>query len=297
VGLGLVLVLFVGGGFQVWHARSIASRVQALAGHMARLREGNFADAPPPDDHADELSDLRASVADTTEKLAAAYDSRDRLVADAAHELRTPLAAMRTTIDVTLRRPRSGEELSHTLDELRQEVIRLGELATKLLDLARLRASRVEQQPGDLRRVIDEAVERYQRVAEERTVTIAVEAPAEAPALVAVDALRQALENLLSNALRYAPEGSRVEVVLEPLTGAERGWRIVVRDQGLGIPPEQREVIFEPFHRLDHREPGAGLGLAIVRDIVRQHGGRVYVSPAPASGAELVVELPRADVG
>ncbi|MCK6547017.1 HAMP domain-containing histidine kinase [Myxococcota bacterium] len=289
VSLAVLVLALATGIFQVLHARSIARRVGHLASHMARLREGDFATPLAPDPHDDEIAELRGAIADATEKLAAAKDSRDRLVADAAHELRTPLAAMRTTIDVTLRRERSAAELGETLRELREEVMRLAELATKLLDLARLRSSRVEQRPDDLRRVVDEVVERWALVAKERDVELDVTTPESAPACFAFEGVKMALSNLVSNALHFAPPKTVIDVVLEHHGD---GWRFVVRDRGPGVPADRRDVIFEPFHRLDHRHEGAGLGLAIVRDVAEQHRGRAYVSAAWTAGAELVLELP-----
>lgn len=289
VSLAVFVLALVAGIFQVLHARGIARRVEQLAHHMARLREGDFTTPLARDDHDDEVAELGAAIADATEKLAAAKDSRDRLVADAAHELRTPLAAMRTTIDVTLRRERSALELGDTLRELREEVMRLAALATKLLDLARLRSSRVEQRPDDLRRVVDEVAERWALVAKEHDVELEVTAPSTAPACFAFDGVLMALSNLVSNALHVAPPKTKIDVVLE---GHGDLWRLVVRDRGPGVPADRRDVIFEPFHRLDHRYEGAGLGLAIVRDVAEQHHGRAFVSPTWTTGAELVLELP-----
>jgi signal transduction histidine kinase len=274
---------------QLAHARRLARRVGNLGEHMRQLRAGRLDARPAADPVGDEIAELRDAIAETTVKLEAVRHGQDRLVADAAHELRTPLASMRAGIDVALRRERSPAELRQTLEEVRHEVDRLADLATRLLDLAALRASPLERRPGDLVLPLIEAVDAARAAAEPHGVLVELDAPAHAPAEHAPVAVRQALDNLLANAIKFSPSGGRVEVVLREDEG---GWRFTVTDHGPGVPAAAREAVFEPFHRIAHDMPGTGLGLAIVHDVAERHGGRAWVEAGDGGGARFCLRLP-----
>lgn len=273
------------------HARSLSTRVGNLSEHMRRLRAGALDQAPPLDDHDDEIAALRQAIAATTERLAAARVSQDRLVADAAHELRTPLATLRASIDVALRRERSLDELRATLEQAREEVERLAALASSLLDLAALRASPLEREPGDLVTVLVEAVDAARLLAEARGIVVELEAPEHAPAEFAAASIRQALDNLLGNAIKFSPAGGEIAIALTREADTH-AWRFRVLDRGPGVPERERDAIFEPFHRVALDRPGKGLGLAIVRDVAERHGGRVWVEPRESGGAAFCLALP-----
>jgi signal transduction histidine kinase len=270
-------------------ARSLSGRVRRLADHMLRLRDGDFEARVPPDDAGDVLGALRHCVAETTERLRAGAESRDRFIADAAHELRTPLAALRAGIDVTLRRERDAAELREALVAARREAVRLEALATSLLDLAAVRRTAFDLRRTDLGRLLEDAVEAARTMAEARNVVIDLRIPPEAHARVAEVQVRQAVDNLVANAIAHSPGG---EAVIVELVRRERGWLIRVVDRGRGVDPSDRERIFEPFHRLDHDRPGTGLGLAIVREVARRHGGDTWVDATEGGGAAFSLHLP-----
>jgi signal transduction histidine kinase len=281
--LGIALVLL-----QTFLARRLSARVNALTAHMAALREGDLAARPPGAEGRDEIAALARVVAEATERLRKARAAQDRLVADAAHELRTPLTLMRTSIDLALRRRRETPELVEALEETRREVDRLARLATRLLDLATAGRGAWDRAPGELVEVVEAAAESIRAQAETKGVLVEVCAHGRVPAVFDANGIRQAVDNLLANAVRFSPPGRTVSVEV----GCEGAVaRIAVRDEGPGIPEAERERIFQPFERGKHLEAGAGLGLAIVREIARGHGGRAYAA-APARGAEVVVELP-----
>lgn len=288
-GLALVVVAALALAVQLAHARGLALRVGNLGEHMRRLRAGRLDARPAPDAVGDEIAELRDAIAETTIELEAARNAQDRLVADAAHELRTPLASMRAAIDVALRRERSPEELRATLDEARGEVDRLAELATRLLDLAALRASPLERRAGDLVPLVVEAVDAARAAAEPRGVVVELKAPARAVVEHAPEAVRQALDNLLANAIKFSPPGAEVDVELREDDGT---WRLVVADRGPGVPVAEREAVFQPFHRVAHDVPGKGLGLAIVHDVAQRHGGTAWVEPREGGGARFCLRLP-----
>ncbi|MBL8922381.1 MAG: HAMP domain-containing histidine kinase [Myxococcaceae bacterium] len=280
---GLVLVLAQG-----LQGRGLRRRLIALRSHLEAVRAGELEKRLEPDREGDEVSEVHEVLGQATERLQAARDSRERLLADAAHELRTPLSLMRTRLDLALRRERSVAELKTALDETREEVVRLAMLAGRLLDTA-AHARPLEMASVDLSALAAAAVASLRDVAAQRGVTLTVDAPASLIVPANADALRQALDNLLSNALKAAPEGSIISASARETAGAVQ---LSVKDAGPGIPEAEREAVFEPFHRLRGGPPGTGLGLAIVREVARRHGGRAFVSPTIA-GAEVVIEVPR----
>lgn len=224
--------------------------------------------------------------------------ARERLVADASHELRSPLTAMRAEIEVSLRHDPLDHGARALLSSLRDEVLRVGRIVEDLLTLARADGGRLELlvAPIALRDLAERVVATHLAVADTAGVTLAVTgsrgtAPGDA------DRLMQVVGNLVDNAVRASPPGSRVAVhVWED--GATSG--ITVTDEGPGLPVEARQRIFTRFVREDPargRDGGAGLGLAICAEIVRAHGGTIDVADGPHRGSAFTMSLPtEADV-
>jgi signal transduction histidine kinase len=288
---GLLLVVLVAA--QLWVARAFASRLRRLAAQLPSLRQGALALELPPDPAGDEISELRDALALALDRLRNAQVAQERLLANAAHELRTPLGLIRTEIDLGLRKDRPPEELRRALTETREEVDRLSHLCSSLLDFAALGKLDWRLEPGDLCALVRQAAAAFSGAADRRGQRIVLELPASASARFDAQSLRQSVDNLLSNAIKYAPVGSAVTLRVTSAGGAAQ---IEVSDDGPGILPEERERIFEPFHRAPGAAPGAGLGLAIVREIARRHGGSVRVVDA-ARGARFRLELPGAGAG
>ncbi|HYO58129.1 HAMP domain-containing sensor histidine kinase [Archangium sp.] len=283
--MGLLLLVL-----QTFFARRLSRRLGAITRHLTRLREGDFSQMPAPDGNPDEIGQLREVLAEATDRLSGAREAQDRLIADTAHELRTPLTLMRTRMDLALRRERGVEELRAAFREARGEVDRLAVLAGELLDLAAVGRGEWDRKKADLAAVVLQSVEAARAEAEVRGLLIRLEAPPREEAWFDPGGVRQAVDNLLSNALKFSPRGGEIRVRL----WREQDWlRVSVADEGPGIPPAEREAVFAPFRRLCSGEPGAGLGLCIVREVARRHGGRAWVVPETARGAEVVLELPR----
>ncbi|MFT3923763.1 MAG: HAMP domain-containing sensor histidine kinase [Myxococcales bacterium] len=271
--------------FQVWQGRSLRRRLAELSVHVDALRKGNLEHTLTPEAAHDELSALRAVLTQATFALKQARDGKERLLADAAHELRTPLTLMRTSLDLALRRERPMSELKAALADTRVEVDRLAALASRLLDTAAVAHQTEPRQSCDVAEIARSALGQITAASELRHLDLELRAEPEVWARVRPHALRQALDNLLSNAIKYAAHRVQVEI--------ERGPSLLtlrVKDDGPGIPTAEREHVFEPFHRLKHSDSGAGLGLAIVREVALAHGGRAFVEPSQA-GAALVLEL------
>jgi PAS domain S-box-containing protein len=221
---------------------------------------------------------------------------REGLVATLSHELRTPISSLSMAQELLLR---NGSNLTpdqhNLLEAVREDVMRLQDVAERLLDLSRASATTIALEPRsvDLAEVIARVVKIFSPQAREKGVTIDVLSPRRGLEITGDETkLTWALSNLLSNALRYTPGGGRVGVEAVPDEGSVS---VAVSDTGPGIPPEQRDRIFERFAQApEGGEIGsAGLGLAIVRDIVQAHGGRVQLESTVGSGSRFVLEIPR----
>lgn len=243
----------------------------------------------------DELDRLARSLNRMLARLGAAVEVERRFVADASHELRTPLANLRAEIDVALRRDRTADQLSAALRSVRDETDRLGRLAEDLLVIARLSSGGlpVRREPTRLDEVVDATLESFAGRASQLGVTL--RRAGDAPLHASVDALRirQALANLVDNALRHTPSGGSVDVLLGRRGNAAE---ITVEDTGRGFPPDFLSRIGTGFGRADasraREDGGTGLGLTIVQAIVRAHGGRLTAANREGGGARVVVELP-----
>lgn len=278
--VGVVALVLL--GLQAWAAARLGRRIGALRDYLPRLREGRADPPPPPDESGDELTALRAGLYDAARQLAAQREREERWLATTAHDLRTPLGVIRATVDLARRRPREAPALRQALDEVHAEAARLGAMIDALLAERRASPARASLDLGELVRA---AVASMAPAVAERGVDVALHAE---PAAMTGDpvALRRVIDNLLHNALEHAPPGSTIDVLVDSPDGRRR---LRVRDRGPGIPPEQREQVFQAFWR-GPGSRGAGLGLAIVRQLVGEHGGDVYVDDV--DGACLVVELP-----
>ena len=224
----------------------------------------------------------------------AALDQMRRFTADAAHQLRTPLSVIRSRGEVALRRERDPDEYRSALLDVSQEASRLGSVVEKLLLLARADAGEValRRERVFLDDVVEEALVTLRPLAREREVSLDVDVHQEVPLEGDAMLLGQLVIVLVDNALQFSPPGRRVSVRVEASSGRAR---LVVQDEGPGIPPDQVDLVFERFYRGDPtrgRESGAGLGLSIGRWIVEAHGGTLRLHPREGGGTTATVDLP-----
>ncbi len=236
----------------------------------------------------DEVGRLAASFTAMLDALSASRRQQRQLVMDASHELRTPLTTLRTNVDVL----RRGHDLSDgdrmdLVADLDAELGELSDLFAELVDLAADVRSDEELAPLTLvevaEPVVDRATRRTERSIEiENGRTIVLEARP--------DALARAIRNLIDNAAKFSPAGTPIRVEID-------GGRLAVHDRGPGIPPGERSVVFDRFHRVESSRtlPGSGLGLAIVRQVAEAHGGTVFVEDSPDGGAAVGFVLPTVD--
>jgi signal transduction histidine kinase len=221
---------------------------------------------------------------------------RSDFVSNISHELRTPLAQVRMFAEtLLLGRVRSEAEGRRSLEIIDQEARRLTHLVENVLQFSRSerRATRLSPEPTRLADEVRDTLEAFAPIAQARGVTVASELAPDVYATVDRAALRQALLNLLDNAVKYGPAGQTVRVGLRATGPYAHLW---VEDQGPGIAPRDRERVWLPFFRLERdvgsAVAGSGIGLAVVRDLVTLHGGRVRVEEAVGGGARLLLEIP-----
>lgn len=233
-------------------------------------------------------------------RLQGAFESQRRFTADASHELRSPLTAMRGEIEVTLRRPREREEYVEVLQSTLEEAERLSTLSDALLTLARSDSATLRPllEDADVREVVSGVVERLGTRAREASVEVRLSSVPPTTARVDRGMIGQVTWNLLDNALKYSPRGSEVEVVVN---GSESELVIAVTDDGPGLTGIDESSVWERFSRGDPARTnegdatGTGLGLAIVRALVEAHGGTVSAKDRSDGGARFSVRIPRVD--
>jgi len=243
----------------------------------------------------DELARLAVSLNRMLARLEEAMTRERRLVSDASHELRTPLANLKAELDLALRKARSAEELTAALRSAAEETDRLTRLSEDLLVLARSDQGRlsVRREDHDLSQLLHETVASFAGRADGLGVALAASVQDGVRANVDGTRIRQAVDNLIDNALRHTPSRGRVAI---DLSRGEGMIRIEVADTGDGFAPQFLERAFEPFSRSDQArtrpEGGAGLGLAIVKAVAEAHGGSVKATNRPEGGALVVLRIP-----
>ena len=287
--LAPLLLLVPAGAALLWWIVGRALRpLEELRRELAQRRPGSAAPLavePLPE----EVRPMVTALNGLLQRLQAALDQQRAFSADAAHALRTPLAAV--TLQAQLaQRAADGPEREAALGKLEAGVKRASQLVAQLLALARLDpdAARQPPLPLDLAQLAREVADELAALAERAGITLSTTLPPAAPALGHEAALRMALTNLLDNALRYTPAGGEVGLAVRPDAG---GWRVEVGDSGPGLPADERERVFDRFYRgRDSRAPGSGLGLAIVREVARLHGGETFIGDGPG-GRGLTVGL------
>ncbi|MBE1591506.1 ATP-binding protein [Nonomuraea angiospora] len=243
----------------------------------------------------DELKDLADTIDTMLDRLEEAFRAQRQLIDDASHELRSPLTIIRANVDAVLAAPEaSDEERVRAVAIVDRATTRMTRLVEDLLASARRQGGAFADADLDLARVVGEACEEYATPAAARDLTITRRLGAGLEATGDADALRRAVANLLSNAVRLSPPGGAIRVA----AGRSEGWLwVAVRDDGPGIEAADQARVFDRFWRgeASRRDRHTGLGLAIVRQIVESHGGRVAVFSRLGEGATFVLWLPPRD--
>jgi two-component system sensor histidine kinase ChvG len=281
-------------------ARTIALPLRRLAraAHRVRLGRAREVSVPLLPARRDEIGLLARALHDMTQSLRNRIDATDAFAADVTHELKNPLASLRSAVD-SLDRVRDPELQRQLLDVVRHDVSRLDRLIVEIAEISRLDAelSRARFEPVDLGEVIGALLPHWERRAAERQVKLAFARPRSESAVVAGDESRlaRAIDNIVDNAISFSPPGGLVEI------GAARiGDAVVVsvEDEGPGVAPEARDEIFKRFHSVRPADEDfgrhSGLGLAIARATIDGHDGRIAVEDRHdrRSGARFVLRFP-----
>jgi heavy metal sensor kinase len=287
----VAVLLAVPSGYLV--SRRILRPFMAIDQAAGRVRQGELQARIPAVARNPEVAQLISSLNATFAELEASFHRIRQFSADAAHELNTPLTALRGNLEVCLARERNVEEYQAVLAESVQEISRLSGMVRDLLLLASPGSAdrRAAFTTIEFQSLVAETTERLSIIAAESGVRIVTEVAAAGSVPGDAMLLRRALYNLVHNAIRYSPRDTEVTI-------SARQWRgvlvVEVKDQGAGIPKEQQDRIFERFYRLDpSRAAGTGLGLSMAKWIVELHQGRIEVESEPGKGSVFRLILPQ----
>jgi heavy metal sensor kinase len=300
--VGLALVTPIVG---YWLAVRATRPVAEILRTAERLKPSRLGDRLVVRGTQDELDVLSGTINRLLDQVAGYVARQQQFVADAAHELRGPLAAMRSLVEVAISQDRSADSYRETLAEVLDEARHLSKLTNDLLLMAETGDSlrQMPQEDVDLTTIARQAVAMFSGAAEERSISLAFASAGE-PLVAPGDPgqLRQVLGNLLDNALRFTPSGGHVTVAIEA-DPVRNEAVMTVRDTGRGIDAQHLDRVFDRFYTIDaarsRAEParGGGLGLAICRSIVERHGGSITVESGLGRGATFTVRLPRRQPG
>ena len=291
--VGIPIVLFLAGAGGLWLASVGLRPITDMARRAAGIPLTGLEDLGHPD-RSDELGQLATAFNGLVARLRAALQTQRQFMADASHELRTPVSVVRATADVTLNLPhRDEDEYREALAIVGGQARRLSRLVEDMLVLARADAGGYPLRPVDL--YLDEVVADCRRavdvLATERGVAIHAVGSSEIPFRGDEDLLRRLVLNVLQNAVQHTPAGGAVAVDVRQDPDAVR---IRVSDQGSGIPPNDQGRIFDRFVQLDaaRRGQGTGLGLPIARWIAEAHSGTLVLEKSGSDGSTFCVALP-----
>jgi len=297
--LAIVIVLCVAplGGY--WLAGRATRPLARIITAAARLRPSRMEERLPMRGTGDELDRLSSTINRFLDLIAEHVSRNREFVANAAHELRSPLAAIQSSLEVALTSDRSAAEYQDLLYEIADQCEHLRTLVNQLLLLAETDASRfhVERQPVRVDRLVEKALDMFRGAAEERGITLASRCPQGLTIPGDGNRLRQVINNLIDNGLKFTSRGGRVDIVFEH--EPELGQVILkISDTGPGIPAADLPHVFERFYRGDKSRQranqtfGNGLGLSICQSIVTAHGGTIRVDNNLVEGATFTVCLP-----
>lgn len=297
--IGSVVMLAVSCGFSVWALRRGLRPLSELATSAAAVSTSNW-ELNPPDDARNtlELQPLTQAMTSMLEGLHRAFTQQREFLANAAHELKTPVAILKSTLQTLAHRPRSEKEYRAGLEEALDDMARLEKLIHSMLRLARAEqwASgnlRRDLAPVDIGMTCQAAIERVQGIAQQRRVSIDFTANGAMRLQADPDDLELVWSNLLENAIRFSPEGETVQMNVQANNG--RGY-VEVADKGPGIAPSELPHIFDRFYRADtsraRNTGGYGLGLSISKALIEAYGGTIEPRSSPGEGTRMVVSLP-----
>ena len=294
LGIGILVALAVAafGGWLV--GRQTLRPLETMAAQATAITESTAGERLQTPNAHDELGRLGTAFNGLLDRLVQALQAQRQFMADASHELRTPVSVVRTTAQVTLARDaRSPEDYREMMAIVGEQADRLSHLVNTMFLLSRAEANGLPLAPEPLYLddIVSESTRALQVLARERDVTVTADAETEARFTGDNRLLRQMVTNLLDNAVRHASRGGVVRATVERSASA---ITIRVVDDGAGVPADAHERIFQRFARLNQEYAGAGLGLPIARWVAEAHGGSLVLESTGPHGSTFTVSLPRA---
>jgi heavy metal sensor kinase len=290
--------------FSLWEVRRGLLPLQKLAAEATAVSAQNWNFRVPDEvQQIEELQPLSESITHMLKRLHDSFTQQKEFVANAAHEFKTPVAVLKSTLQTVLQRPRLAEEYKTGLQCALEDLDRLEMLLQGMLRLALAEQWEQRESVRDLHTVelgasCEEAIERFRALAETRDLKISFSRNGFAPVRADPDDLRIVWTNLLENAVRYSREGGPVEVSIARKNN--RIVQVVFADHGQGIAEADLPHIFERFYRGDPSRTrstgGFGLGLAIARTLIAAYGGTIWADSEPGQGTRITVELPFEDI-
>lgn len=297
IGIGFTLLTPLAG---YWLALRATQPIAGILKTADKLKPTKLGDRLVTRGTNDELDQLSATINRLLDQVARHVERQQQFVADAAHELRGPLAAMQNSLEVATAKNRSLDSYQGTLEEALGETRHLTKLANDLLLLAEVGNSlgSVFNQACDLGEVARQTAAMFGGTAEDRSIELTIHTNGEAIVRGDERQLRQVISNLVDNALRFTPDGGRIDLTVDT-NGAAHEAIVTVTDSGSGVEPEHLERVFDRFFQAEAARDrgdikrGGGLGLSICRSIVERHGGRISLeSPGVDQGATVTVVVP-----
>lgn len=292
VSFGLMLLASLGGGYLI--TRAALRPVETIRRAAQQIMDGDLQHRVPlrSGDGADEFDRLAQTLNGMLDRIARLIATVRGATDNIAHDLRSPLTRHRARIEAALSHPPTADELPDWLERNLADVDQVLSTFQSLLRIARVDSGllRSEFSELDVGRLVRDAIELMEPLAEERGLRLVVSAPEGAACTGHRDLLFQTVLNLIDNAIKYSPHGGTVEL---SLTRDGDHWRLCVRDEGPGIPAAERERVFERLYRLESARdtPGLGLGLSLVQSVVALHRGTIALDDA-APGLAVTLRLP-----
>lgn len=293
-----LLLLCVTAVLLIYLLRLYLQPLRELAAGAADIQASSLVFDPPVSAlHVRELNPLAEALTKTMTRLRGAFEAQHRFISDAAHELKTAVAVVRSTVEVLSMRNRPAEEYRRGLDQLLADNERVETLVSRMLTLARFdERSGSPATEVDLSGEVAIALDQLESFAKAHCVVLRRELAGGAQVRIAPDAVQVLVSNLVMNAVQHSPQGADVVVAVRMETDGERWARLEVQDFGAGVAPEDLAHVFERFYRADKSRSratgGAGLGLAICKGIVESAGGSIEMQSVQGRGSTVTARLP-----
>lgn len=288
------VAVLLGGILTYYISGKALEPVRALNEQVKNINTHNLNESLPVPPTNDELAELTSSFNDMTDKLAESFAMHKRFSADAAHELKTPLAVLQTKLDVFKKKQQhTPEEYEKVIVIFQKQITRMRSLVTELLEIADINHE-LQMQNVSLDLLLSDVVNDLTPIAKEKGIEISL-VNCNAELFCSYTLLYRLFYNLTENAIKYNMPNGKVKIEVSANTADS--VLILISDTGVGIPNDMKKYIFEPFYRVDKSRSremgGAGLGLAMADDIVKKHNGTITVTDNEKSGSCFTVEIPK----